>query len=500
MANCRNPKEKSWYIYKPHWIVGPGDEAGICPIVSSQATYLKASTALSWESPPESSRRVPPNQELRACLCEVICPRERVRHDGSKDHSQVELTPRSSALLEVLDQWYIYWPHWRPGVTGKLEANHDTWLKRSWQRSSQLAAHEKIGVAAGEVLAILDMHLLSTASTPLEAEHRIVNVAPAELSRLGAAAPRQPVCRYFSRSPDALLAEIRSCFSDTVFGPGAMLADVESLVGVDESFGSNRPAESSGNNRPPFALLLPHGGYCNSGFVAAHGFKLLADASSTAPIAVIIGNNHASWHKVALCDQVWSTPLGPVFPDQDAVRELEAAGLPVDRSVHANEHSIENQLPFFRHVCPGARIVPLGVGAVSLEEAAQLAMVLAELVSRRGAVLLGTTDFSHEGPSYGGPAMSMEEVTALTRRKDSPLLEAVQQMDAARLLELGRSSSMCGAGAASVLLLTCRSLGLTDAKMLRYLVNTEVTPCGSTTGFASFAFTAPAEDKSTERQ
>jgi hypothetical protein len=48
---------------------------------------------------------------------------------------------------------------------------------------------------------------------------------------------------------------------------------------------------------------------------------------------------------------------------------------------------------------------------------------------------------------------------------------------------------MCGLGAATVLLLACARLGLRRRQMLRYLVNTDVTPAATaTTGFATFLF------------
>jgi len=297
---------------------------------------------------------------------------------------------------------------------------------------------------------------------------------PAEIRRLRAKAPRPPLCKYFASEAEALLQDLHRCFSDSRFGPGVTLPMAENI-----------PRQK--NLGEQLALLLPHGGYCNSGFVAAHGFQLLM-AMDRRPTVIIIGNNHQSWHKVALCDQTWSTPIGPVEPDMRLVEDLSAYGYKIDRNVHAEEHSIENQIPFLRYIWPGTRILAVGVGALDVDEANSLGQRIAELALKYGAVLLGTTDFSHEGPSYGGPAMSMEDVTDLTRRKDAPLLDAVQGMDASNLLRLSKSSSMCGPGSAAVFLLACRALGLTRSERLQYLVNTEVTPCTSTTGFATFSF------------
>jgi len=294
-------------------------------------------------------------------------------------------------------------------------------------------------------------------------------------------AERQPLCYYYSREAETLRWEVEQCFMDSVFGPGMSPSE---LAAAREA---GTVATTLPNECP--ALLLPHGAISNSGFVAAHGFRLLA--GKPLPVAIIVGNNHRSYNTVSLSDLAWRTPVGRADPAHEAVSELMSLGYPMNREAHAEEHSIENQLPFLLTLWPRVRIVPIGVGALDIEQAYRLAADVAQLVLRHGAALLATTDLSHEGPGYGGPAMPMDELTSLTRAKDTPLLDAVRRMDAVRLLDLAATgASICGAGAVAVLLLTCHILGRTKVQQLRYLVNTEVTPAGSTTGFAAFAFHA----------
>jgi len=445
---------------------------------------VKSSTAFSWELGDNEKWRVPASTTLGSSFVgEVQSPRERARHAYSCEHREVELTPRSVESLRLLDGlWYIYKLHWTD--TSPCTANRDTWLKRSTGLSWELMPDDKLAIAAGETLSLQAGPRNVTDSRELSrhahsAEHQEIFLAGHELRRLRMRAPRLPLCKYFASDADVLLQDMRRCFCDAEFGPG---------VSPPAAGAEYLPRYRGGE----LALLLPHGGYCNSGYVAAHGFRLLAE-TGPCRVAIIVGNNHQSWHKFALTDQRWATPIGPVEPDLNIVSELQELGYRVDRGVHAEEHSIENQLPFLRFVRPGMRIVPIGVGAVDLPEAEQLAQHIARIVKKHDAVLLGTTDFSHEGPSYGGPEMTIPEVTALTRQKDGPLLESVCDMDATRLLRLSKGSSMCGPGSASVFLLACQALGLTHVNMHRYLVNTEVTPCSSTTGFATFSFRLGAE-------
>ncbi|CAK9029859.1 unnamed protein product [Durusdinium trenchii] len=460
------------------WNWQPGSQKLEVPL---QSTWLKRTTELSEELPPAQRRWLPARERLTVQGSPLgglvrASGAEGRRHAGSADHFQVQLTTESEAQVKAWQsRWIIYQPHWQL-APGLMEALQATYLKRSWQVSHTLPPHEKLYIRPHERLR------LGTAGLPAPEGHLQVDLEPVELERLRATEPRSPLCRYFSADPLRLQQELETCFSDARFGPASLATRAGTGAGA------------------LVGLLLPHGAFCNSGFVAAHGYQLLAD-SLTGPLdlAVLIGNNHAAWNRVALCDQDWATPLGVLEVDHRALKQLLCAvpGVPVQRQVHATEHSIENQLPFLQHLQLSGetrlRILPVGVGAVALSEAQQLANQLAALVRSvehgHQVVVIGTTDFSHEGPSYGGRCMSVPEITRLTKEKDKPLLEAVRAMDVEKLLSLAqaRSCTMCGAGAAAVLLLTCQALGASQCRQLRYLVNTEVTPCDSTTGFAAFA-------------
>ena len=114
--------------------------------------------------------------------------------------------------------------------------------------------------------------------------------------------------------------------------------------------------------------------------MAAHGFTLLRGMDLS--LAIIIGNNHAAWNRLALCDQDWLTPLGLVLTDQQALRKFQSrCPAEVKREVHASEHSIENQLPFLQYLQPKCQILPIGVGAVDLQEAQEIASNIAQSLS-----------------------------------------------------------------------------------------------------------------------
>ena len=217
-------------------------------------------------------------------------------------------------------------------------------MKRLWKHSHDLLDHEKLAIAECECLNVVGLpidvprpiDLGNSALASFAMEHCEVNVTVFEVSRLQSKAPRQSLCKYFASSRDALLREIRLCFTDSTFGPGASLEQVEAALRSQAI--SNVPHK--GSCAPP-VLLLPHGGFCNSGFVAAHAFQLLADVPVSS--VVIIGNNHSAWHKFALSDQVWATPIGIMQPDLDAVNELVTLGYEVDCKIRGAGHSNERE-------------------------------------------------------------------------------------------------------------------------------------------------------------
>ena len=77
-------------------------------------------------------------------------------------------------------------------------------------------------------------------------------------------------------------------------------------------------------------LLLPHGGFCNSGRSAAWGFRLLSEMEGAPdggcpPVVVVIGNSHYQGG-VMLSDQRWVTPLGVVEPHRELIKRLQELG------------------------------------------------------------------------------------------------------------------------------------------------------------------------------
>ncbi len=157
--------------------------------------------------------------------------------------------------------------------------------------------------------------------------------------------------------------------------------------------------DASGPSGRPTAIVAPHAGYPYSGPIAGSAFAALeAGDSSLPPIrrAVILGpSHHVAFRGLATPgSDAFSTPLGPVAVDRDAIDEILALPwIHESDAAHRQEHSIEVELPFLLAVAgPDIRIVPLVVGEASADEIAE---TIERLQTGPDTVTIISSDLSH---------------------------------------------------------------------------------------------------------
>ncbi|MFP5383869.1 MAG: AmmeMemoRadiSam system protein B [Gammaproteobacteria bacterium] len=125
----------------------------------------------------------------------------------------------------------------------------------------------------------------------------------------------------------------------------------------------------------PKALIVPHAGYVYSGAVAAAAYAQLRPHRELIRRVVLLGPAHrVAFQGLATSTAAaWHTPLGDVPLDTQAATGL--AALPqvhaLDRA-HADEHSLEVQLPFLQRALDTFTLLPLVVGEASPGEVAEV--------------------------------------------------------------------------------------------------------------------------------
>lgn len=228
----------------------------------------------------------------------------------------------------------------------------------------------------------------------------------------------------------------------------------------------------------PVALIVPHAGYVFSGQIAADAYRQAADQPYDT--VVILGTNHTdpTFDRVGVHRGAgFRTPLGTAAIDQALAKALmqEDPDVVWNNRVHEHEHSVEVQVPFVQHVFPGARILPIVVGAPDRQMCTRLGLALAKVLQGRRALVVASSDLSHYPNAVDA------------RRADRETLDAIASLDAAkvqatlqRLLQRNVPQLVTGAcGEAPILavLEAARALGATRGTIVSY-ANSADSPAG----------------------
>jgi MEMO1 family protein len=230
-------------------------------------------------------------------------------------------------------------------------------------------------------------------------------------------------------------------------------------------------AAASQDTGVPKALIVPHAGYIYSAPIAAHAYARIAAARDSIRRVVLLGPTHRVWVRgLALpSTRAFVTPLGSVEIDAAAV----AAALVLPQvvqsdQVHAQEHSLEVQLPFLQALLTNFKLVPFAVGDASAE---QVAEVLDLLWGGGETLIVVSSDLSHY--HRYAEAQAIDRGTAQDILDFNPRIEHEQA---------------CGATPINGLLLCARRRGLKAGLLdLRNSADTAGDP-SRVVGYAAFAF------------
>jgi len=166
--------------------------------------------------------------------------------------------------------------------------------------------------------------------------------------------------------------------------PAQLRAEIQSML-----------AEEGSSTSAPKAIIVPHAGYIYSGPIAASAFAQLIPAKDKIRRVVLLG----PCHRVALSGLATSsadyfeTPLGSIAID----RELSDTLLQFPQvqefdQTHAQEHSLEVQLPFLQEVLDEFTLLPLVVGDAS---SAEVHEVLEAVWGSAETLIVISSDLSH---------------------------------------------------------------------------------------------------------
>ena len=239
-------------------------------------------------------------------------------------------------------------------------------------------------------------------------------------------------------------------------------------------------------------VIVPHAGYRFSARTAAAAYRLVGEAHPKR-VFVMGPSHHSPIRGVVLVEaRTFGTPLGPLTIDTAALDALSADPLFVRApEVDAQEHSVEMQMPFIRKVAPDAKVVPLIVGRLTLDEVQRVASRIRALLGP-GDLLVASSDFTHYGPNYGYVPFR-DDVPAQLKALDMEAWANIESGDTAAFWRFKHRTgdTICGFYPVSILMEALG--GKTPSRLMRYDTSGAVT--GDTLNSVSYLAIALARDE-----
>jgi MEMO1 family protein len=213
--------------------------------------------------------------------------------------------------------------------------------------------------------------------------------------------------------------------------------------------------------------VVPHAGYMYSGRVAGAVYAVL----EIPPKCILLGPRHYPQGQpmAILSDGTFNTPLGSAQIDAPMAAELARACplLREDAVAHAQEHSLEVQIPFLQRIAgESLRLVPVVLATDRYPVMEELGRAVAHVVETQSepVLVIASSDMNHY------------ESDEITRVKDQRAIARVLALDARGLYETVRNEgiTMCGYAATVAMLVAVRELGAKEATLVRYATSGDV--------------------------
>lgn len=219
------------------------------------------------------------------------------------------------------------------------------------------------------------------------------------------------------------------------------------------------------------ALISPHAGYMYSGQVAAYAYKQV-QGEKISTVIIVAPSHRAYFHGASIYKKgSYETPLGLVPLDYAMIDSIMSNDSDIGYvpQAHAQEHSLEIELPFLQVVLRDFKLVPIVMGDQSWDNCMKLANAIVKAVKTapgsKSILLVASSDLSHFHPYKSAVEL------------DKTLLDDVGEFNPQKLnesLQKGKCEA-CGGGPIMTIMLAAKGLGATKAKVLKYENSGDVT-------------------------
>ncbi len=232
------------------------------------------------------------------------------------------------------------------------------------------------------------------------------------------------------------------------------------------------------------AVITPHAGPIYSGRTAGYAFRSIQGKAF--PRVAVLSPMHAYTPAqfITSAHKGYSTPLGPVWIDKEAVsaleRAMQARGLPAFLSVARDgEHALEIELPFLqRALSDDFQLLPVMVRTHDPVELRAFGEALAETLRQFPALLVASTDLSHFYPRE------------LAERLDGHMLDLIASFSPESVLKADEEGTglACGVGSVAAVLWAAQALGANAVQVLHHSTSADQTgDTSSVVGYGAVA-------------
>ena len=287
---------------------------------------------------------------------------------------------------------------------------------------------------------------------------------------------------FYEYDKNALQDQVKWCFTHAI-GPGE-------LPGGKKT------------DKHLLGIIVPHAGLPCSGPFAAHAYYSLA-THDFPDVCILIGPNHSGNGPAVAIESKgeWDTPLGSLPIDEDICNQLTSSKIKMNPQIlHQQENSLEVQLPFIKflsnHLQKKCTLVPLVMNQQDLQTSEHIAEQIASILDKaeRNISIIASSDFSHEGTSYGRFPPPGLTADAFARKQDEHALQSIKNKDPESLFQVIQQHqiSMCGFGPVISLLSIAQKYKDSSVELLKYGTSHDTCSDSNTcVGYGALAVTQP---------
>ncbi len=217
------------------------------------------------------------------------------------------------------------------------------------------------------------------------------------------------------------------------------------------------------------AIIVPHAGYVYSGKIAAGAYSLLNPDATYDNIFVIGSSHHVALHGASIYNKGhYKTPLGLVTVNLDIANKLirENKCFEFVSAAHADEHTIEVQLPFLQYQLKKVNhIVPVIIGTHDHQVIEQIAKVLKPYFNKSNLFVI-STDLSHYPSDEKARVVDEKTVEAICSNTPQNLLNTLNENKELAIPNL--FTSLCGWTSVLTLMHITKDIESVNYKKVRY--------------------------------